>query len=423
MFWFNQLNLTFMKNFILFFALLFSFSSFAQIEGTWNGNIEIPNQKLPFILHITKEDNQFKATSDAPSQGAFGIEINEVRFEKNMLYLKQNQTMMIYEGKLIDDQNIQGTFKQGNYSFTLNLTKAEAKKSNSSEVKNFKVKELKVSEELHGDLYEASNKETVILLIAGSGPTDRNGNTLGIAVNNSLKYLAEGLAENNYNVFTYDKRMVYMLKKQKEIFSPDFQHGINDAETVISYLKNTLDYKNIIVAGHSEGSLVGMTASQKNISAFISLAGSGNPIDVILKEQINKQAPVLNDDNTKILEQLKEGKIVKDVNPMLQSLYAEESQPFLIDWISRNPQTEISKLNIPVLIINGTKDIQVGIKEAELLHKANPKSTMVIIEYMNHIFKKIEKDEDNLPSYNNPGLPIQKELTNAILNFLKENKL
>lgn len=412
-----------MKQIILLFILLFGFSSFAQIEGTWNGNIEIPNQKLPFILHITKENGQFKATSDSPSQGGFGLEINEVRFENNTLYLKQNQTMMTYEGKLVDAQNIQGNFKQGNYSFTLNLTKEESKKSISSFSQNYEVKELKVSEELIGDLYETPNKETVILLIAGSGPTDRNGNTLGVAVNNSLKYLAEGLAENNYDVFTYDKRVVYLLKNNKEIPTMDFQHGINDAETVISYLKNTLGYKNIVVAGHSEGSLVGMTASQKNVSAFISLAGTGNTIDVILKEQIKKQAPMLNDANAKILEQLKEGKIVKDVNPMLQSLYGEQNQPFLIDWIKRNPQNEIAKLNIPVLIINGTKDIQVEEKEAELLHKANPKSTMVIIDNMNHIFKEIEKDDENMASYNNPNLPIQKDLTTVIVHFLNENKL
>jgi len=412
-----------MKNFILLITLLFSFSFFAQIEGTWNGNIEIPNQKLPFVLHVTKENDQYKATSDSPDQGGFGLEINEVRFENNTLYLKQNQTMMTYEGKLVDQQNIQGNFKQGNYSFTLNLIKEEPKKSTSLFSQNYDVKELKVSEELIGDLYETPNKETVILLIAGSGPTDRNGNTLGVAVNNSLKYLAEGLAENNYNVFTYDKRVVYLLKNNKEVPTMDFQHGINDAEIVISYLKNTLGYKNIVVAGHSEGSLVGMTSSQKNVSAFISLAGTGNTIDIILKEQINKQAPMLNDANAKILEQLKEGKIVKDVNPMLQSLYNEENQPFLIDWIKRNPQTEIAKLNIPILIINGTKDIQVETKEAELLHHANPKSTMVIIDNMNHIFKKIEKDEENMTSYNKPELPIQKELVPTIVSFLKQNNL
>ena len=411
-----------MKQIILIFSLLiFSFSSLAQIEGTWNGNIEIPNQKLPFVIHITNENNELKATSDSPSQGAFGLEMNEVRFENNILYLKQNQLMMTYEGTLVDDQNIQGTFKQGNYSFTLNLKKEEAKKTiSSSALKNYEIKEVNISEELTGDLYETSNNETVILLIAGSGPTDRNGNTIGMSVNNSLKFLAEGLAENNYDVFTYDKRVVYWIKNNKELPTIDFQHGIDDAQTVIHYLKHTLEYKNVVVAGHSEGSLVGMSAIQNNASAFISLAGSGSPIDAILREQINNQAPMLNEANDKILTELKAGNIVKDVHPMLKSLYIEQNQPFLIDWMKRNPQTEIAKLNIPVLIINGTKDLQVKVKEAELLNKANPNSTVVIIENMNHLFKKITKDEENMASYNNPDLPIQEELITTIVNFLQK---
>ncbi len=411
-----------MKQIIALFILLFSFTSFAQIEGTWSGNIEIPNQKLPFVLHVSKENGQLKATSDSPNQGVHGIAMSSIRFENNTLYLSHDQMNMTYEGTLTDNQNIKGTFKQGTYSFTLNLKK-EAKKNISEQSKNSNVKELKVSEELQGDLYETSNKETVILLIAGSGPTDRNGNTLGMAVNNSYKFLAEGLAENNYSVFTYDKRVVYSVKSQQEIPSLDFQHGIDDAQTIIHYLKNNLGYKNIIVAGHSEGSLVGMSASKKDVAAFISLAGAGNSIDVILKEQLNKQAPMLNDDTNKILTQLKEGKIVKDVNPMLQALFAEQNQPFLIDWISRNPQTEIAKLNIPILIVNGTKDLQVGQKEAELLHKANPKSSMVIIEKMNHVFKEVENDQQNMESYNNPELPIHKDLIKTIVSFLKQNKL
>lgn len=411
-----------MKNFILLITLLFSFTSFAQIEGTWNGNIEIPNQKLPFVLHVTKENGQYKATSDSPDQGVFGIEMSDVKFENNVLSLQQKQMMMTYEGILTDNQNIKGAFKQGNHSFTLNLKK-ETNTNTSSPTKNANVEEVKVSEELYGDLYKTSNKETVVLLIAGSGPTDRNGNTLGMAVSNSYKYLAEGLAEQNYNVFTYDKRVVYAIKNQQEMLSLDFQHGIDDAKTIIHYLKNNLGYKNVVVAGHSEGSLVGMTASKKDVAAFISLAGAGNSIDVILKEQLNKQAPMLNSDTNKILNQLKEGKIVKDINPMLQSLFGEQNQPFLIDWISRNPQTEIAKLNIPILIINGTKDLQVGKKEADLLQKANPKSSMVIIEKMNHVFKEVENDQENMASYNKPKSPIHKELVPTIIKFLKQNNL
>lgn len=287
----------------------------------------------------------------------------------------------------------------------------------------FKVSEINVSDELSGDLYDSANKESIILLISGSGPTDRNGNTLGMAENNSLKMLAQGLAQNKYDVFTFDKRVVYILKNHKEITPQGFQKAIDDAETVVRYLKNTLGYKRVIIAGHSEGSLIGMIISGKAVDGFISLAGAGRPIDEILKEQIDKKAPILSEASNKILVQLKKGIIVSEVTPMLQSLYAVHNQPFLIEWMKWNPQTEIAKLNIPVLIINGTKDIQVNVSDAELLHKAHLKSELIIIENMNHIFKTILKDEENIPSYTNPDLPIHTDLIPGILNFLKKNNL
>lgn len=286
---------------------------------------------------------------------------------------------------------------------------------------NYKVEEIKVNDQLMGDLYDSPNKETVVLIIPGSGPTDRDGNTLGAANNNSLKYLAQGIAENNIDVLTYDKRVVFILKNKLEIPELDFQHGIDDAKTIVDYLKNTKGYKNVIITGHSEGSLIGMIAAQNNTEAYISLAGSGKPIDEILEEQINKQAPMLNEANIKILKQLKAGTVVKEVHPFLKGLYAEHNQPFLIDWMRYNPQKEIAKLKLPILIINGTKDIQVGVENAELLHQAVPSSQKVIIENMNHIFKEITKDEQNAASYNNPDLPIQKELVDTIVNFINKN--
>jgi len=208
------------------------------------------------------------------------------------------------------------------------------------------------------------------------------------------------------------------------IFALSFEDGINDVETISNFLKKDLKFKNIVIIGHSEGSLVGMLAAQKNAAAFISLAGAGNTIDIIIAEQLNKQAPKdLKDEISKVLKSLKNGEKIKDVNPMLASFFSEKNQSFLIEWMKFNPVEEIVKLKIPILIINGTKDIQASVSEAEILHKANPKSEIVIINNMNHIFKVIENDEDNLKSYLNPDLPIEKELTTSICNFLKKNKL
>ena len=293
-----------------------------------------------------------------------------------------------------------------------------------TQAQEYSVDEISVTDELIGDFYKTDKKnETVILLIAGSGPTNRNGNSVGIAVNNSLKFLAEDLAKNDYNVFTYDKRVVYLLNNKKDIPELDFQHGINDAETIINFLKKELNFKNVVVAGHSEGSLVGMIAARKNAAAFISLAGAGNTIDVILEQQLNKQAPMFNNEVNRILTQLRDGKIVTDVNPMLQSLFAEKNQPFLIEWMTLNPAKEISKLQMPILIINGNKDIQVSEDEAHILREANPKAELVIIDNMNHIFKTINNDNENMKSYSIPDLPINEELVPIIVKFLQKNKI
>ncbi|WP_457610160.1 alpha/beta fold hydrolase, partial [Lutibacter sp.] len=121
--------------------------------------------------------------------------------------------------------------------------------------------------------------------------------------------------------------------------------------------------------------------------------------------------------------ELKKGVIVEKFNPMLNSLFNKSVQPFLISWIKYNPQEEIKKLNIPMLLINGTKDIQVSNFDAELLHKANSNSQLKIIENMNHIFKEINGDiNENMLSYTNPELPIMKELTGLITAFVKEIK-
>ncbi|MCF6180850.1 alpha/beta hydrolase [Lutibacter sp.] len=264
------------------------------------------------------------------------------------------------------------------------------------------------------------NKPPLVIIIPGSGPTDRNGNN-AMMKNNGVKYLAEALSNQKIATYRYDKSVLKFTKKDSlKIKALTFKTFINEAKSVIEYFKNTKKYSKIIVAGHSQGSLVGMVAAQNNADAFISLEGAGRPIDEILVEQIEKQAPFLKDETARVLTELKKGKLVTDYNPMLASLFNKTVQPFLISWMKYNPQNEIKKLKIPILIIQGTKDIQVKIEDAELLHKANPKSKLELIENMNHIFKEINGgDNENMQSYSNPNLPVMPELTTSIVNFIK----
>lgn len=290
-----------------------------------------------------------------------------------------------------------------------------------SQEKTVKTEEIQIDSILKGTLFspeKISKKPKLVILIAGSGPTNRNGNSTIGGVNNSLKFLAEGLTQNGITVFSYDKRGLNKVgNKTIEEKSVVFENFINDAKNVISYFKSQKKYSKIIIAGHSEGSLIGMVAAYKNADGYVSIAGAGRPIDEILSEQIAKNAPFLKEATDKGLAILKEGKTFENKLPMLESLFRESIQPYMISWMKYNPQKELKKLQIPILIINGTKDLQVPPSDAELLNKANPKSELKIIENMNHVFKEIKNDDDNLKSYSNPKLPVIPELIESISKF------
>ena len=199
-----------------------------------------------------------------------------------------------------------------------------------------------------------------------------------------------------------------------------FEDFINDAKEAFTYFKNQKKYNKIIIAGHSEGSLLGMVAANNSAEAFIFIAGAGRSIDAVIVEQLEKQAPFLKEEVLKNFEILKSGKTFELKNEILAALFRTSVQPYMISWLKYNPQDEIKKLNIPILIVNGTKDLQVSVSEAELLKKALPTAELVIIDLMNHVFKEIKGDTtENMKLYNDPYLPISAQLLNTITRFIK----
>lgn len=291
---------------------------------------------------------------------------------------------------------------------------------------NFTVQELSVNTWIDGDLYISKTimkDSPLIIIIPGSGPTDRNGNQQMMQTN-AYKLLAEGLSNNGINVFTYDKKFFKQIQagefKEEEL---TFDEGVNDVEEIVKFFKKEKKFKNIYLVGHSEGSLVGILTAQKvDLAGLISIAGLGKPIDEILIEQISKQAPFLVEETKNILKELKEGKKVEIVNPYLISLFRKEVQPFMISWLKYNPKNEIAKLKMPVLIIQGNKDIQVPKENADILHQSLSNSELVLIENMNHVLKDISGDEaENMASYNQPELAVSEKLVNEIFHFITSN--
>ena len=267
----------------------------------------------------------------------------------------------------------------------------------------------------------SNGKLPVALIIAGSGPTDRNGNN-SMMKNESLKMLAYGLANNSIASLRFDKRAIGESKKAAKTEADlRFEDYINDAKAWIGILKKDERFSKIIVIGHSEGSLIGMIASASDVAGYVSIAGAGRSADKIIKEQLAGQPQEVKDISFPIIDSLVAGKTVKNVDQSLYALFRPGVQPYMISWFHYDPQTEIKKLKIPILIIQGTNDIQVSETDADLLAKANSNTHLVLIKNMNHIFKISDGNRNkNIASYNDPSLPVSSELTNSITTFIKK---
>lgn len=284
-------------------------------------------------------------------------------------------------------------------------------------------KELKVSYFVEGTILvpETEKQPPLAIIIGGSGPIDRNGNQ-PMMKHNSNKLLAEAIYKEGIAVFRYDKRIVKQIKERNldetQIRFDDF---IQDAIDVIDYFKRSKAFSKIYIVGHSQGSLVGMIASKGRADGYISLAGAGQPIDVVILDQLEKQVPGLVENARTAFDEIRANGSTTNYSPGLASIFRPQIQAFMNSWMVYNPQEEIAKLSIPVLIVNGDNDLQVKVSEAELLAKANPKASFKIIPLMNHIFRSIEGDDiENSKSYNDTTLPVSETLVTTLSEFIKQ---
>ncbi|PKF89956.1 alpha/beta hydrolase [Bacillus sp. BA3] len=399
-------------------------SSLKAIEGRWEGDIKIPNQPLPIIVHFTKKGG----TISIPVQGLNDFPLTSVKLSKSDLFfdMKIQNQQITFDGK-VDQKRISGTFVQKGQKFPFELVKksdqaVEEKESGEivqADLKNGTIKGLLETPKNEGPF-------PVMILIAGSGPTDKDGNTIGNpGKNNSLKMLAESLAEKGIASIRYDKRGIgenmQLAGREADL---RFEQYIDDAAAWIQFAKKDGRFSKVGIIGHSEGSLIGMEAAKKTeTDIFISLAGPGEPIDQVLIKQLEEQlTPKLLTESKDILAKLKQGKQVETVSADLQNVFRPSVQPYMISWIQYNPIESVKELNIPVLIVNGNRDIQVPATNAKALHTEKSDSELLILEKMNHVLKEAPADRaENLATYTNPELPLSTGLINGIIEFLNKN--
>ncbi len=272
-------------------------------------------------------------------------------------------------------------------------------------------------------LPEGEGPFKVAIIHPGSGPTDRDGNSAIAGSNNGLKMIAQDLANNGIASIRYDKRGIAesmgLIKSESELVFEDY---INDLILWIDKAKSDGRFTEIYLIGHSEGALISAAAAVKSqVAGFISLAGVGEPAYDTLIRQLSAQPKEITELTTPIIMELKEGRTVADVPEMLQSLFRDSVQPYLISWFKYDPVVVYSEIKSPIIIIQGDTDIQVTVEDARMLGEGTGIEP-IIISGMNHILKEAPADpEENLETYQDPKLPLHQELMGEIISFINNN--
>ncbi len=271
------------------------------------------------------------------------------------------------------------------------------------------------------------DKKTAVLIIAGSGPTDRDGNSPMIkGKNDGLKQLAHALAKAGYASVRYDKRGIgKSFKAGRQEKDLRFDQYVQDAAQLINWMRLELGFRKVVVVGHSEGSLIGMLAAERTgAEGFVSLCGPGRAASEILKEQLDKQ---LTNDSLRLevhrdLDSLRDGHSVRSFPLPLLSIFRPSVQPYLISWMQHEPAVVIARLEIPVLVVQGKRDVQVTERDARLLYKAALNSKLLLVKNMNHVLKEVGADDVKHPlkSYQDPSYPLAEKMVEAVVKYLNE---
>ena len=278
---------------------------------------------------------------------------------------------------------------------------------------------------LHGtiDLPAKPGPWPVVLLHAGSGPTDRNGNSISVRTDN-LKLVGRELAAEGFAVLRIDKRGAGMsalaVGKEEDIRIDAYA---SDVVAWATLLRKDGRFTKIGYIGHSEGSLIGQIAAKgAKFDAFVSLCGPGRPLQEVLREQLKKGLP----DNfykqsDMIISELESGRLVKDVPKELDTLFRLSVQPYLISMFKYDPAKLAAEMKTPFLVVSGSTDIQILAADAKRLGDANPKAKVVTIEEMNHVLKSVKETNRpvQLPSYSDPSLPLHPKLIPTLVEFFK----
>jgi pimeloyl-ACP methyl ester carboxylesterase len=272
---------------------------------------------------------------------------------------------------------------------------------------------------------EGTDRVPLAVIIAGSGPTDRDGNSLLGLKTDAYKQLAEALADLGIATVRYDKRGIAGsadLGRNENLLTIDV--FAKDAQAAAKWAAQLPNAGPVVLIGHSEGGVLALMAAKAAAAkAVVLLTTPGRPLGQILREQLAR--PVLpqelRSEALEIIAALERGEEVKTMRADLEPLFRPSVQPFVRSWIKTDPAQLLRSFDMPALVIGGGRDIQVARADFDALvaARANVKSSWY--PSMGHTLKQTGEDlQSQGKAYMDPTLPLMEGLADAVARFVHE---
>lgn len=445
-----------------------------EYVGEWTGALEVQGTEIGIVVRFLNDPTGSApvATMDIPEQMAADLPLSDISAGGNTagsavhFELVTGGPRLIADGLVGEDGGIAGTFTQGPASGSFSLVRSgdidapaadlpETSMVMEAGLAQFESTEISLDRgivQLAATLVEplTPGPWPVMIIHAGSGPTDRDGNSAILpGPNNGLKMLAESLAARGIATLRYDKRGIAASTSDNLVpHEVNFGDLVNDLLAWVEWVENDKRFGSVSLAGHSEGSVVVLTAmgsdlaisdepgfegtpvdprlagsAREAVDALVLLAGPSKPVDLLaldqLRNQLGEKAP-LYERSVEIVDALRRGETVEDVPPELQALFNPAVQPYLRSLVPYDPATMITNVRQPVLIVGGTEDLQVPVSEIEILAAARADAEVVILDGVNHVLKEVGVGDlvANRSSYSNPSYALADHLVSHIAEFV-----
>jgi len=274
------------------------------------------------------------------------------------------------------------------------------------------------------------NGLAVTLLLAGAGPLDRDGNNYAVPGKcDSLKALAEALAERGVASLRYDKRgageAYALVRREEDLVFGDY---VLDAVDALRALASDGRFSRVVVVGHGEGAIVAAAALADFVDTGLATGREGDFRLALLcasartaREEVEASLADLPDgaraEATEIVQRLLRSELCPNPSPVIADFFRPSIQPYLASSFRYDLATELARTRLPLLVVQGGRDPLAPPSELGRLLAAMPDARAVVISGMGRALKEVETDDDAYRAYSDPAMPLAEGLADLLVSF------